>query len=334
MAHPTVSRATRESMQSIVAVTGATGFLGRNLCRHLLAAGFHIRALVRSPVAAQALQQQGVELIQGSLDDRSSLARLTENAAAVIHLAGSVRGATQQQFDRVNVDGVRSLLAVLESATKPPALLLMSSLAAREPQLSYYATSKRRGEQVLQQEARRVKWTVLRPPAVYGPGDKELLPLFRLAARGLLPLAGSANARFSLLFVDDLSQAVLAWLQSKQGAGKTYTLDDGTPNGYNWHTVAEIIEHACLRRVRLVALPGWLMNGFANVNNAGARLLHYSPMLTPAKLRELRHADWVCDGAALQAALNWRPATKLADGLRSTPDWLTQVSQRGNRRVR
>ncbi len=309
-------------MQDVVAVTGATGFIGRNVCRQLLAAGFHVRALVRSPGAAHAMQQQGLELIHGALNDRASLIGLTDNVAAVVHLAGSVRGATQQQFDRVNVDGVKSLLDVLESAATPPALLMLSSLAAREPRLSFYATSKRRGEQVLQQQARRVNWTVLRPPAVYGPGDKELLPLFRLAARGLLPLAGAASARFSLLFVDDLSYAVLAWLKSKQTAGQIYTLDDGTPTGYDWHSVAATIEHVCQRRVRLVALPEWLMDAVANVNNAASRVLDYAPMLTPAKLRELRHLDWVCDGTALQAALDWRPKVQLADGLQRTPGWL------------
>lgn len=305
-------------MQSVVAVTGATGFIGRNLCRHLLAAGYQIRALARSPAAAQNLLQQGAEPVLGALDDAASLQRLVVGATAVIHIAGSVRGTTQRQFDSVNVDAVRHLLAVLESAAEPPALLMMSSLAAREPQLSFYATSKRRGEQVLQEQADRVAWTVLRPPAVYGPGDTELLPLFRLAARGVLPLAGTAKARFSLIFVDDLCDAMLAWLKNRQGTRKTYTLDDGTPNGYDWHAVARAIEHSCNRSVRLLPVPEWLLNGVANSNNAAARLLRYAPMLTPAKLRELRHADWVCDGDDLQATLPWQPTVALADGIRRT----------------
>lgn len=308
-------------MPSIIAVTGATGFIGNNLCRRLLTEGFGVRALVRSSTAAQALKQDGVELIQGTLDNRASLVALADGAAAAIHLAGSVRGATQEQFDRVNVEGVRQLLKVLESADAPPPLLLMSSLAAREPQLSFYATSKRRGEQVLQQEAKHVNWTALRPPAVYGPGDKELMPLFRLAARGLLPLAGSADARFSLLFVDDFSSAVLAWLRNRQPAQGIYTLHDGTQGGYDWHAVAATVEKACNRPVRLVALPAWILDLFANTNNVCARLLHYAPMLTPAKLRELRHPDWVCDGTALQTTLAWRPAVTLADGLQLTPGW-------------
>ncbi len=308
-------------MPNIIAVTGATGFIGRNLCRHLLAAGFHIRALVRLPAAAQALRQDGIELVHGALHDRASLAALADGATAVIHLAGSVRGTTQEQFDRVNVDGARLLLRVLEGRANPPALLLMSSLAAREPQLSFYANSKRRGEQILQQEAKRVNWIALRPPAVYGPGDKELAPLLRLAARGFLPTVGSADARFSLLFVDDLSSAVLAWLRSKQPVQGIFTLDDGTEGGYDWQLVATTIAQLCDRPVRTVAVPAWLLNLFANANNACARLLHYAPMLTPAKLRELRHRDWVCNGIALQTELAWQPSITLADGLKSTPGW-------------
>lgn len=274
-----------------------------------------MRALVRSPAAADNLREQGAELVHGALHDRDSLARLTCDVAAVVHLAGSVRGTTQRQFDRVNVQGVRHILQTLEQSTTPPDLLLVSSLAAREPQLSFYAASKRQGEQLLQREARRVRWTVLRPPAVYGPGDKELLPLFRMAARGLLPLAGSAEARFSLLFVDDLSNAILAWLRNRPPAQRIYTLDDGAPGGYDWHGVAAAIEQVCGRKVKLLALPGGMLDLFARVNHASARLTRRAPMLTPAKLRELRHPDWVCDGVELREALGWRPEFTLVNGL-------------------
>jgi nucleoside-diphosphate-sugar epimerase len=305
----------------LIAVTGATGFIGRTISMRLVAAGYRVRALARSPGKAAVLQAAGVTCMAGSLEDDASLRALVDGACAVIHCAGAVRGATQQQFDRVNVAGVRRLLRALERRDGTPRLLSLSSLAAREPRLSYYAASKRGGEQVLINEARRTAWVALRPPAVYGPGDRELLPLFRAMARGFAPLPGNAEARFSMLFVDDLAGAVLAWLRCDRVANGVYPLDDGRAGGYDWREVAEIVERLCRRPVRLVRIPAWLPAVPAWLNMHAARLFGYAPMLTPQKLRELRHADWVCDSAALTGAIGWEPRVQLEEGLRRTPGW-------------
>ena len=95
---------------------------------------------------------------------------------AVVHCAGVVRGATRGDFESVNVSGVAALATISSEQQPPPRFLSLSSLAAREPSLSYYAASKREGERALAQTAGDMQWAVLRPPAVYGKGDKELLP--------------------------------------------------------------------------------------------------------------------------------------------------------------
>ena len=308
-------------MTQTIAITGATGFIGRRICSHLLEAGCHVRALVRTPRKASGLLPERVELVEGSLGDADRLEALVEGADAVVHCAGAVRGATREQFDRVNVDGVRMLLRAMESQQAPPRLLSLSSLAAREPELSHYAASKRMGEQVLTEEAGRVQWIALRPPAVYGPGDTELLPLFRAMARGFAPVPGAPDARFSMLFVDDLAAAVLAWLHSDALRSGVYTLDDGRDGGYDWQAVADTVTGICNRRVRLIPVPAWILDIAARLNSLAARLIGYAPMLTPEKLRELRHPDWVCDSEALQAGLDWRPQYQLEAGLRATPGW-------------
>jgi 2-alkyl-3-oxoalkanoate reductase len=308
-------------MTQTVAITGATGFIGQTITRHLVKAGCRVRALVRSVKSAGCLPAGGVDLVPGSLEDRLSLESLIRGADAVVHCAGAVRGATQEQFDRVNVEGVERLLLALESQGTPPRLLSLSSLAAREPQLSFYAASKYKGEQVLVNEARRVAWDVLRPPAVYGPGDRELLPLFRAMARGIAPVPGASHARFSLLFVDDLAAAVLAWIRSGHASNRLYTLDDGREGGYDWRGVAAIVEHVCRRRVRLLHVPAWVLDIPARLNRRASHLFGYAPMLTPEKLRELRHPDWVCDHTALYAAIGWRPQIQLEEGLLRTPGW-------------
>jgi nucleoside-diphosphate-sugar epimerase len=304
-----------------IAVTGATGFIGQAICKRLTEAGYHVCTLVRARSKTTLPESTMLTRVTGSLEDTGSLETLVEKAAAVVHCAGAVRGANQQQFDRVNVEGVRRLLRALENRDIAAPLLTLSSLAAREPGLSYYAASKYKGEQVLINEAGKVPWLALRPPAVYGPGDRELLPLFRFMARGFAPLPGSPEARFSMVFVADLAEAVLAWLRCERFTSGVYTIDDGRVGGYNWFEVAAIVARLCRRPVRTVPIPSWILGTVARVNRAASRLFGYAPMLTPEKLRELRHPDWVCDSKEFTEQTGWKPAIQLEEGLRLTPGW-------------
>jgi nucleoside-diphosphate-sugar epimerase len=302
-------------------VTGATGFIGRALCQRLLAQGFAVKALVRKPELAVDLQQAGVELVNGSLSDIQSLQQLVSNSHAIIHCAGAVRGGCQQDFDRVNVDGLRLLIQALQTHNPAARLLVLSSLAASQAQLSFYGTSKFRGEQLLQQHAGELAWTILRPPAVYGPGDKELQPLFKLAAKGLLLVPGAIDSRISIIHVDDLVSAMLAWLQSAETPAEIFTIDDGHTDGYNWREIAAQVTAITRRRVRLLAIPAFVLDTFARCNRGLARLIGYAPMLTPEKLRELRHPNWVCGKEAFSQRFGWQPQLDLQQGLEQTPGW-------------
>ncbi len=308
-------------LKKVIAVTGATGFIGHAICGRLIADNYSIRVLVRDPRKASARTFSDAEIIHGDLADPDSLQFLVSGADSVIHCAGAVRGATQAQFDRVNVEGTRNLLHAIKAGTTSPRLLFISSLAAREPQLSFYAASKHRAEQVLKKEGSGIAWTVLRPPAVYGPGDRELLPVFRLMARGLALTPGLPDARFSMLYIDDLSSAVVAWLGADLIAEEIFAIDDGHAKGYDWHDVGKVVGELCKRRVRVVRAPSWLLDVPAWANSRIGNLFGAAPMLTPEKLRELRHRDWVCEGTSFQRAVNWRPNVQLAEGLRATPDW-------------
>lgn len=308
-------------LKKVIAVTGATGFIGQAICEQLVANNYSMRVLVRNPRKASSRIYSDAEIIRGDLADPDGLQRLVSGADAVIHCAGSVRGATQAEFHRVNVEGTRNLLHAIKAGTSSQRLLFISSLAAREPQLSFYAASKHRAEQALKTEGSGIAWTVLRPPAVYGPGDRELLPVFRLMARGLALTPGSPGARFSMLYVDDLSSAVMAWLDSDCVTEEIFSIEDGRARGYDWHDVGEIVGQLCKRKVRVVRAPSWLLDVPAWVNGRIGTLFGTAPMLTPEKLRELRHPDWVCDSTAFQRVIDWRPKVKLAEGLRATPDW-------------
>jgi nucleoside-diphosphate-sugar epimerase len=273
-----------------------------------------VRALVRSPQQADALAAQGVELVEGDLGNASALQQLVAGSDAVVHAAGAVRGSSRADFDLINVDGTATLLAAIKSQTNPPRLLMLSSLAAREPQLSWYAGSKSAAEALLS-AAPDLDWVILRPPAVYGPGDKEMLPIFQLMARGLAFVPGSLDARISLIHVADLVSAIIACLNCAGTSHQTLTLCDGKAGGYDWQELAGMAGTTWTRRVRIFRVPRWLLDGIARINISLARLSGRAPMLTPPKLRELRHTDWVVDNREINARTGWEPLISLHEGL-------------------
>lgn len=280
----------------------------------MLEQGFKVRALVRNPDAAAALAAQGVTLIQGDLQNPIALEQLVSGSNAIIHGAGAVRGSSQAAFDQVNVAGTATLLAAINTQTHSPRLLLLSSLAAREPQLSWYAHSKRDGEILLEQTP-GLDWVIVRPPAVYGPGDKEMLPIFQWMARGVAFVPGSTKARTSLIHVSDLVTAIIACLQTPTTRHRTLTLCDGKPEGYSWQEMADIAGATWARRVRLWRVPAWLLNTVAQMNIKVAGITGGAPMLTPPKLRELRHTDWVVNNEAITTSTGWAPSISLHEGL-------------------
>lgn len=308
-------------MKRTVAVTGATGFIGRTVVRVLHEAGWLVRILVRSPGKAKSLAEFVHEQIPGSLSDKDGLRRLVADAHAVVHCAGAVRGVTQAQFDAVNVDGTASLIDAAAQQDVAPRFLLLSSLAAREPTLSPYAASKWKGENLLKTNASGLPWAALRPPAVYGPGDRELLPLFRVMAKGIAPVLGTRESRFSMIHVDDLAMAVLQWLRKDPCVTGVFTLHDGKTGGYCWAEVIDMVEVLCRRKVVAIPIPAAVLMVPAAANWLAGRFLPYAPMFTPGKLKELKHRDWVCDNTAFTRASGWTPSISLDRGLRQLPGW-------------
>jgi nucleoside-diphosphate-sugar epimerase len=305
-------------MSRTIALTGATGFIGGALARRLETIGWQIRALVRPASLGARYAETTIQWIEGELEDLDSLRRLVNNVYAVVHCAGAVRGASQAQFDGVNVDGVARLVQAVREQHRMPRFLLISSLAAREPHLSPYAASKRHGEDILAAAAGEMNWAVLRPPAVYGPGDKELLPLFRWIGKGIAPVLGPRSARFSLLYVEDLAEAVGRWLNSETEERRVFALHDGHPDGYSWDDVVDIVARLYNRHVFRIHVPVSILRLLAGLNLGAAQIFGYAPMFTPGKLRELNHLNWVCDNNALTRETGWTPRVSLVEGLQRT----------------
>jgi 2-alkyl-3-oxoalkanoate reductase len=307
----------------LVAVTGATGFVGRAVVRRLDALGWRVRALAR-PMSATRLAGLSVEIVRGDLEDAAALARLVTGADAVVHCAGAIRGLTAAGFRHVNVEGLGRLVAAIRSEGARSRLLAVSSLAAREPQLSAYAASKRAAEAVLA-AVPDVAWTIVRPPAVYGPGDEVLRPLWQALRFGILPVLGPPRARFSLLYVDDLAEAVAHLVRSGDHAGRTFELHDGRAGGYGWPDVREAARRCRGRDVWAVRVPRAVLMALAVAQAAVQGVRGRRPLLTPGKVRELRHHDWVCDNTGLTGATGWTPRIGLDEGLRRT---LSELNRR------
>lgn len=312
-----------EPRNYLIALTGATGFIGGRIACRLLHCGWRVRLLVRPgseprlPADVSSPRySESVELCTGSMADSSALEHLLESAEAVVHCAGLVRGLTQADFDAVNVAGTEALARMAASQDKPPRFVLISSLAAREPDLSPYALSKHRAEEAVAQFGDTLPWLALRPPAVYGPGDRELLPLLVAMTKGVAPILGASTARFSLLFVDDLARAVAQAIRGDERG--IFELHDGKEQGYDWEEVIAVAEAFRGAAALRVPIPEWLLRMLARLAIGGARLSGRPPMLSPAKVNELRHPDWVCDNSAICRVLDWQPKIQFATGLRLT----------------
>lgn len=304
----------------MIALTGATGFVGNHLLLQLTRAGWSVRALFRPNRSRSLPDIHGVEWVAGALDDDAALDVLLKDTRAVIHCAGAVRGANRFDFDRVNEEGARRIAQVAARQAVPPRLLLVSSLAAREPGLSHYAGSKSRGEIAIKKVSENLRWTIFRPPAVFGPGDRELLPLFQSMAKGFAPVPSNGSAKFSLIYVEDLASAVTCWLDADAGDGETFELDDGRIGGYDWNLVLGIAARV-LRAgsvVRRVPIPISLLNCAAVINLGASRILRYAPMLTPGKVREIAHPNWLCDNKSISSSLDWHPQFDFEKGLART----------------
>lgn len=299
-------------MLKLVAVTGATGFIGKNLTERLIENGYKVRALGRKYQPSNEL----TEWVQGDLANSTALNYLVRDVSAVIHCAAIVRGSSFKQFADVNIQGTQNLLEAIVRQSQSPRFLYISSLAARQPELSWYSQSKYSSEQVLYQYSDRLNWVAFRPTAVYGPGDKELRPLFKSMRCGFLPVVGRIHNRFGLLHVKDLIAAILCWLSSEKSIDGIFELDDGTPGGYDYQSLSDLVQCEWKRPIRCVSVPDPLIRSIAFLNLALSKLLRYSPMLTPGKVNELQHTDWVCDNAPIQYTLpEWKPRIRLQDSL-------------------
>ncbi|HET9960651.1 MAG TPA: NAD-dependent epimerase/dehydratase family protein [Polyangiaceae bacterium] len=317
-----------------VFVTGASGFLGSHVAEQLSTAGHHVRALVRRTSDTRFLSGlNNVELVEARLDDTASLERALSGCEYVIHAAGLVKARSEQEFFEVNAHATERLF---EAATRVPGMrrfVLVSSLAVAGPSeqgapvplertpapVTAYGRSKLAGERAVLGKKSSLPLTIVRPPAIYGPRDREVLAFFRAIKLGVLPILGAPTNRMSMIYGPDCAAACVAALSRDLPSGTTLFVDDG-----DVHTFEELVttsEAALGRRAFLrLPLPRRVIRAAALGSEFYGRVRNQAVMFNRDKCNEL-FAEWVCDGSATRQLLDWKPEFTFREGVQRTVDW-------------
>lgn len=300
-----------------VAITGATGFVGSAVLEVAMNRALTVRALTRRAQTDQTSQsrQSRVTWVRGTLEDADALRELVEGAQAVIHIAGLTSTPNPERFEAANVSGTANMIAAAKAAGVER-LVFVSSLSAREPQLSAYGGSKRRAEQLV--EASGLDWTIVRPPAVYGPRDVDIFELFRAAKYGIVPVP--AKGRTSIIHVEDLARLLVALVPSNPATRhRVYEPWDDNAFGYEHAELGKMIAEAVGNPNAFVPrLPAAILHFAARADQA---IRGPKARLTADRVGYMLHPDWVCDMKLAPPISLWQAVWSGEDGLKMTADW-------------
>lgn len=292
-----------------LAVTGGTGFVGSHLIDAALSAGHQVNALTRR----EQQPREGVEWIAGDLSSRDALEQLVRDADTIIHVAGTISASTASGFQEGNVAGTLAMLAAA-TAGGVQRFVHVSSLAAREPNLSLYGASKERGEELVHSSG--LDWAIVRPPAVYGPGDRETLELFRMAKLGVMLMP--PKGRVSVIHADDLARLLLALAVPGAPANCLMEPDDGKLGGWSHREFAKALAAAVGTKAAVISSPGILLRLAAQADQL---LRGEKAKLTADRAAYFSHRNWVVEATRAPPSDLWRPQIDTLEGLRETAVW-------------
>jgi dihydroflavonol-4-reductase len=310
-------------------VTGASGFVGGHLVDALLNDGWRVRVLVRSSSRLRWIPTDRVEVVVGGLDDAPVLTEALFDVTAVFHLAAVTAAIDPAEYTRVNVDGTRHLLDTMRTAGSWALVVYCSSQAAAGPSrggrpmtevdeplpIGPYGASKLAAERLL--AASDCRHVVVRPPAVYGPRDADILTAFRLARAGLAIRLGPIGQLLALVHVRDLARGLLAAATAPLARGVYYVSGDTVP----WESVIASIGTAVGRRPRVIGVPSFVPHAAGVLERAICRLTGAKVLLTPERVLNLRQPDWSCDDTRARRELRYAPAIDLTTGFAETAAW-------------
>jgi len=303
----------------IVALTGASGFLGRYLVAALHQAGYRVRILTRRDPHHTLWAGIDLEVVPGTLEDQQALDRLCLGVQAVVHGAGLIKARSRDDFLAVNRDGAGRLARAVSRLSPNAYFLLISSLAARHPELSYYSESKLAGEEIVSAILPHDRLGILRPPAIYGPGDQETLVLFKLAKGPLALLGQPRGSRLAIIHAEDAARAVAALTQARLSG--RWSLADQRPTGYDFGELLKVAADTLGARPTYIQIPPALIHVAGAASEYWGRITGRVVMLTRGKAREITHKDWGVDPQDLPPADVWIPQITMPAGIAATARW-------------
>ena len=317
-----------------VFLTGASGFVGKNLVPYLLDRECRLTCLLRDPARLPEELRSKVAVVVGDLTNLGpEVMSALAGAEAVVHLAGQLWGRTYEDFDRVNHLGTEALVKAVGKAN--PSLkrfVNVSSMAAAGPArpgeplteaspeapISWYGRSKLAGERALTEAA--FPWTVIRAPAVYGPWDPATLIFFKLAACHIHPIIGWGRPEHSTIHVEDVCQAIRLVLTGETRPQSTYFINDGQAI-HRLREVMTLVVESVGKWVVPVPIPGGLVLAAEGLLALGQRIGLAPSRVTPDKLRELRQRAWTCSADLITENLGFNASVPLAQGIPETAAW-------------
>lgn len=319
-----------------ILLTGGSGFLGSHIAEQLSKAGRKVRALVRKTSDTRFLETlENVELTEGAVGDVDSVLTAAKGVTAIVHSAGLVKARTPEEFHKVNAGGTETMLAAaLQEKGTLKRFVLVSSLAAAGPSdaqgtpvsidaapqpVTHYGRSKLAAERATLAKKGDVPVTIIRPPAIYGPRDREILAFFKALNARILPYMGSTANKLSMIHGADCARACIAAIDADVASGSTFFVDDG--NVYTFDDLVKNAEAALGRKAWLrFPIPKPVIRTAAFASETYGRLTNTAVMLTRDKCNEL-FDQWVCDGSIAREQLAWKPEHNFRDGAKSTVAW-------------
>ncbi len=317
-----------------VLVTGATGFIGSHLAEHLLSRGAAVRCLLRRSSDTVWLRHLDVELVYGDLFDETALAGAVRGVDTIYHSAGVTKSKTPEGYFRGNVTGTRNLLAA--AARHAPSLtrfVQISSQTAVGPSptatpidedvtprpITTYGKSKWEAEQECLAMHGALPLTIVRPPAVYGPRDRDVFEFFRTMRNGLQPMVGFREKYVSLIHVGDLVRGFVMAAESPVTAGRTYFIT--SDRAYGWKEIGGITREVMRTRALRLRIPETGVYVIAAVAEALASFSSRPALINFEKARDMVQDYWTCSGARAQADFGFVPAIGLREGIAGTIAW-------------
>jgi nucleoside-diphosphate-sugar epimerase len=319
---------------TVALVTGASGFIGSALVEKLAGQGARVKCLMRKTSSRQWLTHLPVELVDGDLFATEVLSRSLEDVTHVYHLAGLTKARHREEFFHSNSDGTKNLLeAAARSCKHLQRFVYVSSLAAAGPSfngtavteadsphpVSLYGESKLAGEHACTAMGNQLPWTIVRPPAVYGPRERDIYTYFQQVNWGLRLQLGSAERWLSMVYVDDLVGGMIAAAEHPKGVGETYFVANTQP--CEWTDLGRIIAKALGRKAIRLVLPAWSASVLAVAGEVVSAITGKPPLLGFEKIRELRQPGWVCSSEKIAAHVGFRCTVSLEEGAARTAAW-------------